>query len=120
MIVDAANVDCAYIEVAYIGFPSEVCDNDALCLTNGTLAFRLMLGNDGLCLDRISKCPDRFSLREACAIGGESVLVRGVVGRKANAGNTGDDCPDPSLRLALRAVDAVPGLSLPVLLDGCD
>lgn len=80
--MEAANVDCEYIEEAYIDLPSDACDIDAPCLTKGApLAFRLMFGNDGLCLDRRSKWPERFSFNECCNIDPESVFDRGVVGR---------------------------------------
>lgn len=78
MIVDAAIVDCEYIEVAYRGFPPDGCDIDWACLASGILACRRILGSDGLCRDRSNR-PERFSLSEACIIGGDSVLDRNVV-----------------------------------------
>ena len=70
MIVDAAKVDCAYTDGAYVELPFRISENEvpeglALCRMKGTLAFRIICADpEKLRLDSESKCPDRFSRKE--------------------------------------------------------
>ena len=70
MIVDAASVDWAYVEGAYVD-PFRLSesvvleDGLALCFTKGMLALRsIWVDPEMLRFDSESKCPDFFSLRE--------------------------------------------------------
>ena len=60
MTVEAASVDCAYVDGAYVELPvkvdtSEVWDAVTLCFTNGRLALRRIFEMEGLYFDLLSK-----------------------------------------------------------------
>ena len=108
MIVDAARVDCAYTEGAYVDLksllPNVEVDGVARCpFVHGWLGRReggkrskpnfadelvaaplLPVGGaaltEELLLDETSKCPERFSRKLACSANAESLRDMGVVG----------------------------------------
>lgn len=114
MILDAANVDCAYVEFAYVepflivsGY--EVVEGLALCRTNGKLAFlNICWGTEMLRLDCASKCPDRFSRKDVCRAYPEScleVVELNACGKLPLVG----DIPSESVYVDWRVVDDVLG-----------
>lgn len=79
MTVEAASVDCAYVDGAYVELPvnvdmSDVWESVTLCFTKVKLAFRLILETDGVYLDLLSKRPDRFSRKDIGSANPESLL----------------------------------------------